>query len=91
MIIGSDGMKIITVKDLSKEYKYSVKNKNKGFIHNLFNRDEKVIKAVNNISFEVEKGETLLLLGLMGQVSQLRLKCLRVFFIQQVVVSKYVV
>ena len=47
-------MKIIEVKNLSKNYKYKVKQENKGFFYNLFHEQEKVVKAVNNISFDVK-------------------------------------
>ena len=58
-------MKIIEVNKLSKEYKYKVKDEKKGFIYNLFNEKEKVVKAVNNISFSVEEGETVAFVGLL--------------------------
>ena len=47
-------MAIIEVKNLSKEYRYKVKDENKGFFYNLFHENEKVVKAVNDISFDVE-------------------------------------
>lgn len=50
-------MNIIEVKNLSKDYKYKVRNEEKGFLYNLFNEQEKVVKAVNNISFNVEEEE----------------------------------
>ena len=46
-------MSIIEVKNLSKNYKYTIKDETKGFIYNLFNNNEKIVKAVNNISFKV--------------------------------------
>ena len=58
-------MKIIAVNKLSKEYKYKVTDEMKGFIYNLFNEKEKVVKAVNNISFSVEEGETVAFIGLL--------------------------
>ena len=36
-------MNIIEVKNLSKEYKYKVKDDKKGFFYNLFNEKEKVV------------------------------------------------
>ncbi len=57
-------MPLIKVKNLSKEFK--VYKRKKGFlgsIQNLFSREHTVIKAVNDISFEVEKGE---LIGYIG-------------------------
>lgn len=56
-------MSLIEVKNLVKEYKYSVKDEKKGYIYNLFNSKEKTVKAVNNISFNVEAGETVAFIG----------------------------
>ena len=36
-------MAIIKVKKLCKDYKYSVKDENKGFFYNLFNNKEKIV------------------------------------------------
>ena len=50
--------KIIEFKEISKDFKISVKNKDKkkSFI-NLFKREKKIIKALSNISFEIEEGD----------------------------------
>ena len=50
--------KIIEFKEISKDFKISVKNKDKkkSFI-NLFRREKKIIKALSNISFEIEEGD----------------------------------
>ena len=56
-------MKIIEVKNLSKDYKYKVKDENKGFFYNLFHENEKTVKAVNNITFDVGEGETVAFIG----------------------------
>lgn len=69
-------MNIIEVKNLSKEYKYKVKNNKKGFIYNLFHEEEKVIKAVNNISFNVEEGETVAFIGPNGAGKSTTIKML---------------
>ena len=64
-------MNIIEVKNLSKNYKYKVKDEKSGFIYNLFNEQEKVVNAVNNISFNIEKEKQLHLLDQMELVNQL--------------------
>ena len=69
-------MKIIEVKNLSKEYKYKVKDENKGFFYNLFHEKEKVVKAVNNISFDVEEGETIAFIGPNGAGKSTTIKML---------------
>ena len=69
-------MKIIEVKNLSKEYRYKVKDENKGFFYNLFNEKEKVVKAVNNISFNVEEGETVAFIGPNGAGKSTTIKML---------------
>ena len=50
--------KIIEFKEISKDFKISVKNKDKkkSFL-NLFKREKKIIKALSNISFEIEEGD----------------------------------
>lgn len=69
-------MSIIKVNKLNKTYKYSVKDENKGFLHNLFNSKEKEVKAVNNISFEVEEGETIAFIGPNGAGKSTTIKML---------------
>jgi len=57
-------MPLIKVKNLTKEFK--VYKRKKGFlgsIQNLFSRKHTIIKAVNNISFEVEKGDIIGYIG----------------------------
>ncbi len=67
---------IIEVKRLSKDYKYKVKNENKGFLYNLFNEQEKVVNAVNNISFNVKEGETVAFIGPNGAGKSTTIKML---------------
>lgn len=69
-------MNIIEVKNLSKEYKYKVKDDKKGFFYNLFNEKEKVVKAVKNISFNVEEGETVAFIGPNGAGKSTTIKML---------------
>ena len=69
-------MKIIEVKHLSKDYKYKVKDENKGFFYNLIHEQEKVVKAVNNISFDVEEGETVAFIGPNGAGKSTTIKML---------------
>lgn len=57
-------MAVITVKNLSKDFKVKIKEKGlKGSIKSLVKPKYKTIKAVKNISFEVEKGEMIAFIG----------------------------
>jgi ABC-2 type transport system ATP-binding protein len=56
-------MKIIEVNNLCKDYKYKVKDDKKGFLYNILHEKEKIVKAVNDISFDVEEGETVAFIG----------------------------
>lgn len=50
--------KIIEFKEISKDFKISVKNKDKkNFFLKLFKREKKIIKALSNVSFEIEEGD----------------------------------
>ena len=69
-------LNIIEVNNLSKDYKYKVKNKERGFLYNLFNEKEKVVKAVDNISFNVEAGETVAFIGPNGAGKSTTIKML---------------
>lgn len=70
-------MEIITVKDLSKTFTYSVKEKGlKGSLHNLFARQTLQKTAVNGVSFSIEKGEAVGLLGPNGAGKTTTLKML---------------
>ncbi|MDD3340839.1 MAG: ATP-binding cassette domain-containing protein [Bacilli bacterium] len=69
-------MAIIEVKDLCKNYKFSVKEKKQGIIKHLFKSDTKEVKAVNHISFSVEKGETIAFIGPNGAGKSTTIKML---------------
>ena len=75
-MIGSENMTIIKVKNLCKDYKFNIKNKEKGVLYNLFNNHTKTVKAVNNISFTVEEGETLAFIGPNGAGKSTTIKML---------------
>ncbi len=69
-------MNIIEVKNLSKEYKYNVKDEKRGFLYNLFNRKEKIVKAVDDISLSVKEGETIAFIGPNGAGKSTTIKML---------------
>lgn len=69
-------MNIIEIKNLKKDYKYKVKNKEKGFFYNLFNEESKVVSAVNNISLKVKKEETVAFIGPNGAGKSTTIKML---------------
>ena len=57
-------MAIIEVKNLSKKFRVKVKEKGlKGSLKSIFKPKYKVVEAVKNISFEVEKGEIIAFIG----------------------------
>lgn len=56
-------MAVIKVKNLNKEYKYNEKIEGKSFLYNVFHAKKKIVKAVDNISFDVEEGETVAFIG----------------------------
>ena len=70
-------MAIITVKNLSKTFKVKLKEKGlKGSIKSIVRPKYKVVKAVNNISFEVEKGEIIAFIGPNGAGKSTTIKML---------------
>jgi ABC-2 type transport system ATP-binding protein len=70
-------MKLITVKNLKKYFKVHQKEPGlKGSINSLFKRKYKQVKAVDNISFEIEKGELVGFIGPNGAGKTTTLKCL---------------
>ena len=70
-------MSIIKVSKLTKEYKIKQKEKGlKGSIKAIFKPKYETVKAVNNISFEVEKGELLAFIGPNGAGKSTTIKML---------------
>ena len=70
-------MEIITVKDLTKTFTYSVKEKGlRGSLHNLFARPTLQKTAVNGVSFSIERGGAVGLLGPNGACKTTTLKML---------------
>lgn len=70
-------MAIIEVKNLSKNFRVKVKEKGfKGSFKSLLHPKYKTIKAVKNISFEVEKGEILAFIGPNGAGKSTTIKML---------------
>ena len=70
-------MPIIEVKKLSKTFKVKLKEKGiKGSLKSIFKPRYKYIKAVKNISFEVEKGEMLAFIGPNGAGKSTTIKML---------------
>ena len=70
-------MAIIEVKNLSKTFKVKLKEKGlKGSIKSIFKPKYKIVKAVNNISFEVEKGEIIAFIGPNGAGKSTTIKML---------------
>lgn len=70
-------MKIITVTNLSKSFKVKLKEKGlKGSLKAMVKPQYKTIQAVNNINFEVEKGEILAFIGPNGAGKSTTIKML---------------
>ncbi len=70
-------MAIIKVKNLSKTFKVKLKEKGlKGSIKSILKPKYKTVRAVNNISFEVEKGEIIAFIGPNGAGKSTTIKML---------------
>ncbi len=70
-------MSIINVKNLSKNYKVYKKEPGlRGSLKSLFSRKYETVRAVNDISFEIEEGELVGFIGPNGAGKTTTLKCL---------------
>lgn len=70
-------MPIIEVKNLTKEFKVKLKEKGlKGSLKNLIKPKYKIVKAVKNIDFKVEKGEIIAFIGPNGAGKSTTIKML---------------
>ena len=70
-------MNIIEVKNLSKTFKVKLKDKDlKGSIKSIFKPKYKTVKAVKNISFNIEKGEVIAFIGPNGAGKSTTIKML---------------
>lgn len=69
-------MNAIEVKNLNKEFTFSVKDEKKGFWNNLLNPKKKKVKAVHDINFSVKRGERIAFIGPNGAGKSTTIKML---------------
>jgi len=69
-------MRVITVSNLTKQFRFPVKNESTGFFKNLLNPDVKEVVAVDNISFSVTAGERIAFIGPNGAGKSTTIKML---------------
>lgn len=69
-------MNIISVKNLSKEFTFPVRNKNSSWWKNMFSPEIKKITAVSGISFDVKRGERIAFIGPNGAGKSTTIKML---------------
>lgn len=69
-------MNIISVKNLSKEFTFPIRNPKSGFIKNLFSPEIRKVVAVSGISFDVKKGERIAFIGPNGAGKSTTIKML---------------
>jgi ABC-2 type transport system ATP-binding protein len=67
---------IIEVENLTKKFQFSVRNRDDNFFRNLISPEQKEIMAVNDISFKVEKGESVAFIGPNGAGKSTTIKML---------------
>ncbi len=67
---------IIEVENLTKKFQFDVRNKKKSFLQNLIAPERKEIKAVDNISFKIKKGESVAFIGPNGAGKSTTIKML---------------
>ncbi len=66
----------IFVENLNKEFEFAVKDEKSGFLKNLFFPKYKKVQAVQNVSFEVRRGERLAFIGPNGAGKSTTIKML---------------
>jgi ABC-2 type transport system ATP-binding protein len=66
----------VTVENLTKSFKFAVKDGSKNWLQNLTKPEIKKIIAVDNISFEIKKGETVAFIGPNGAGKSTTIKML---------------
>jgi ABC-2 type transport system ATP-binding protein len=66
----------IIVSNLTKKFSYLARNTSKSWIKNLFSPERKEIKAVDNISFSIKKGERVAFIGPNGAGKSTTIKML---------------
>ncbi len=69
-------MNAITVSNLTKKFKFPVKNDSSGFLTNLLRPDMKEVVAVDDISFSVDSGERVAFIGPNGAGKSTTIKML---------------
>jgi ABC-2 type transport system ATP-binding protein len=67
---------VIDVKNLRKEFIFSVRNEKKGFFSNLFFPEKRQVVAVNDVTFSVRPGERLAFIGPNGAGKSTTIKML---------------
>ena len=67
---------IISISNLTKEFTFSVKKPESGFLTNLFNPERRTVQAVKDITFSVKKGERIAFIGPNGAGKSTTIKML---------------